>query len=299
MNHYISYFNTSWLSETDGPGKRLVLFLQGCPLDCAWCHSPHSQPSESPLLYFDSLCLGCQRCEEACPQGVHSFINGEHQIQRDQCTKCGSCLEACPQSSEFARGSALALPTRKSDVDTLFEKIRPQLEMLQNEGGITFSGGEPLLQSESLTILAKKCKEAGFHTALETSGIVSLKSIEMIEPFIDTWLFGMRLVTGTSTFTSDYLEKQTRKSLQFITESKNASVIVRIPVIPGYTDTNKYLETARRIISEYSLEHIELLKHNRESSHYYDALNSKASIEYNEHEAVNNYKLVTEFFNIN
>lgn len=299
MNYPISYFSINWLSVTDGPGKRLVLFLQGCPLDCTWCHSPQSQPRQSPLLYFDTLCIHCRRCEEACPKGVHSFIDGQHQIQRDRCIACGSCIAACPRSTESGRGSTLELPTRESDINTLFELIKPQLELLQDVGGITFSGGEPLLQAESLTHLAKKCKEAGFHTALETSGIVPHRSIEMIEPYIDTWLFGMRLVTGTSTYSSAYLEKQTRKSLQFLTGRYNASVIVRIPVIPGYTDTKSYLDTVRGIIREYSVEQIELLKHNRESSHYYNATNSCASVVYNEQEATTSYQSVSDFFNIN
>lgn len=299
MNQPITYFSINWLSETDGPGQRLVLFLQGCPLDCVWCHSPHSQPRQSPLLYFETLCIHCRRCEDTCAQGVHSFIDGQHIIERDRCIECRSCLEACPQSSEFARGSALALPTRESDVDTLFEQIKPQLELLQEVGGITFSGGEPLLQLESLTLFAKKCKEAGFHTALETSGIVPLQSLKMIEPYIDTWLFGMRLVTGTSTHSSLYLEKQTRKALQFLTKIKNASVIVRIPVVPGYTNTNSYLETARGIIREYKIEHLELLQHNRESAHYYNAMDSCTLVEYNEQEAITTYKSVSDFFNIN
>ena len=200
MDHQLSYFHISWLSETDGPGKRVVLFLQGCPLDCAWCHSPHSQPTESPLLFSDLLCTRCRRCEDACKNGVHSFVDKQHITKREQCVKCGNCIEACPQSSFFKPANALSLPTKRCDIDSLFELIKPQLELLRNGGGITFSGGEPLLQAEPLTFLARKCKEAGFNTALETSGIVSLKSIEMIEPYIDTWLFGMRLITGTKTF---------------------------------------------------------------------------------------------------
>jgi len=87
--------------------------------------------------------------------------------------------------------------------------------------------------------------------------------------------------------------------LQFLTGRKNAAIIIRIPVIPGHTNTKKYLETVRQIISEYPIEHIELLQHNRESSHFYNAMNSHASVEYNEPEALTNYKLVSDFFNIN
>jgi len=298
-SHFLSYFHISWLSETDGPGKRMVLFLQGCPLDCVWCHSPHSQPAESPLLYFGSLCIRCHRCEEACVNGVHSFAGQQHLIQRERCVKCGNCIEACPQSSFFKQGNALTLPTKKCDVDSLFEQIKPQLELLRYEGGITFSGGEPLLQAKPLTLLAKKCKEAGFHTALETSGIVSLKSIEMIHPYIDTWLFGMRLVTGTKTIAPSYLEEQTRKALHLLSHEKKSTVIVRIPAIDGYTNTTDYLARVHEIASDCSIKTIEILPHNRESSHYYHAMGISPSVHYEETEANTACQSVTNYFCIN
>ena len=299
MNQQLSYFHINWLSETDGPGKRMVLFLQGCPLDCAWCHSPHSQPAEGPLLFFDSLCIHCHRCGEACVRGVHSFVGQQHIIQRERCIKCGNCIEACPQSSFYKQGNALTLPTKKWDVDSLFELIRPQLELLRDEGGITFSGGEPLLQVEPLTLLAKLCKEAGFHTALETSGIVPLKSIAMILPYIDTWLFGMRLITGTKTIAPGYLEEQTRKALHLLSGGKKSTVIVRIPAIAGYTNTSDYLDRAGEIARDCSVTEIEVLPHNRESSHYYHAMGIIPSVCYEETAADAAYQVVINYFNIN
>jgi len=171
--------------------------------------------------------------------------------------------------------------------------------MLRNEGGITFSGGEPLLQAESLTLLAKKCKAAGFNTALETSGIVPLKSIEMIEPYIDTWLFGMRLITGTKTFTTIYLEEQTRKTLQLLSYKKKSTVIIRIPAIAGYTSTIDYLDRVSEIIRNYSTQGIEVLPHNRESSHYYDAMGKSPPVNYYESEADAAFKVISNYFNIN
>jgi glycyl-radical enzyme activating protein len=299
MNDQLSYFHISWLSETDGPGKRLVLFLQGCPLDCAWCHSPHSQPSESPLLYFDSLCTRCQRCADVCPNGVHSFEEVRHIINRELCVKCGRCIEACPQSSFYKPANALSLPTRKSNIGTLFKFIKPQLEFLRSEGGITFSGGEPLLQVEPLTLLARKCKEMGYHTALETSGIVPLKSIKTIAPYIDTWLFGMRLVTGTSLYTNLYLEEQVRKVFHLLVNEEKASVIVRIPAIYGYTDTPIYLNHVREIIGDFQVTDIEVLSHNKESSHYYSAMGIDSKVGYIEKDANTALQTIVMYFNIN
>jgi pyruvate formate lyase activating enzyme len=173
------------------------------------------------------------------------------------------------------------------------------LELLGDEGGITFSGGEPLLQAKSLTLLAKKCKEAGFHVALETSGIVPLKSIEMIHPYIDTWLFGMRLVTGTKAFARQYLEEQIRKALHLLLNEKKSSVIARIPAISGYTDTDDYLNRVQNIVRDFSIQTIDILQHNRESAHYYHAMGAKPRISYNETDANTTFQIVTNYLNIN
>ncbi len=291
----LSYFNIDWLSENDGPGKRLVLFLQGCHLECIWCHSPHSQPNESPLLYLDSLCKKCQRCKLVCLRDVHHFTESKHTIKRDNCIKCGACIEACPQSSSNCKIGALSLPTRRADVLTLFKSIKPHLELLRNIGGITFSGGEPLLQSKALALLAKECKESGFHTALETSGIVPLPYIQNIFPYIDTWLVGMRLLTGANTLPSINLEKITRGTLNFLTQKPETEIIVRIPVIPGFTTTKSYLNSTKKILQEYKIKNIELLAHNPESSHYYKAIGLPNQIEYNSSKADKNYNYVIDF----
>ncbi|HJW15767.1 MAG TPA: glycyl-radical enzyme activating protein [Flavisolibacter sp.] len=295
--HYLSYFNISWLSETDGPGTRMVLFLQGCHLDCAWCHSPHSQPEKSPLLYFDALCKKCERCKTACKNDVHSFADGKHLLQRDNCIQCGECIKACPQSSPYKQSGALMLPTRRMDIDSLFEMIRPHLEILKGNGGITFSGGEPLLQSDALSELAKKCKESGFHTALETSGIVTLSSIKDVYPFIDTWLIGLRLILGPDTTKNTFLENKTRETLSFLARDLKKEIIARIPVIPGFTTTESYLEKVRKLLLDYPIKKVEFLPHNPESSHYYQAMGLSPRIEYQATEADSKYDYVSNYFN--
>jgi glycyl-radical enzyme activating protein len=299
MDERLSYFNISWYSETDGPGKRLVLFLQGCPLNCVWCHSPHSQLEESPLLYFNTLCQKCRRCETACPNAVHEFREDQHFLNREKCTRCGACVEACPQSSTLNQRGALVLPTRHADVSSLFETLKPHLDLLKNVGGITFSGGEPLRQSAALSQLAKKCKEYGFHTALETSGIVPLSSISLLSPYIDTWLVGMRLVTSADDSNARYLENQTRRTLLFLKQVAGNNVIVRIPVIPGFTTTEAYLTTARQILKDYHITNVEILPFNPETSHYYQAMGLPAQVNYDLSQTGQLFKYVSDFLIIN
>jgi Pyruvate-formate lyase-activating enzyme len=181
------------------------------------------------------------------------------------------------------------------EVNKLFDLLGPQLELLKKDGGITFSGGEPLLQSEALTQLAKLCKEAGYHTALETSGIVPLAAIERIHPFIDTWLLGMRLVTSDDPAERNHLEKYTRQTMNYL---KHSDVLVRIPVIPGFTTTEYYLTLTRQILENYRQAHIEILPMNPETAHYYQAIGQTSEITYDESQAARLYEYVCEFLNI-
>ncbi len=292
----ISIFSITWQSLNDGPGKRLVLFLQGCPLDCKWCHSPHSTPQESPLLFFDSLCAGCTRCGEICPNGVHTFKDGSHQVNRAHCTKCGACVEGCPQSSASRHTGALVLPTQHTTTYTLFETIRPQLELLKKVGGITISGGEPLLQADAAAALANRCKQAGINTALETSGIIDVSKLQKVSPYIDTWMIGLRLTTGHHKGISPSLEHKTRQTLSYLTSSTRSKIIVRIPIIPGYTTTPPYLQAVRRIVSDFSLTNIELLPQNPEGDHYYRATGIRPLVGYSKQLADESYQKVAHFF---
>ena len=131
----------------DGPGNRVVLYLQGCHLRCPWCHSPHSwDMKSSPLLFLEKKCTLCGQCVKACPQGVHRIENRKHFIDRSKCTKCGKCITACPNSIANSMDGALSLPTTEIPVEELYSKIKPQLDMFKRNGGITLSGGEALLQ---------------------------------------------------------------------------------------------------------------------------------------------------------
>ncbi|SDB85676.1 glycyl-radical enzyme activating protein [Williamwhitmania taraxaci] len=294
----ISYFNISWLSEFDGPGKRIVVYLQGCQLDCAWCHSPQSQPSKSPLLFFNQFCIGCHRCESACKNNGHIFVNGGHFINRQHCTGCGSCVEACPNSSCNRNTGALQLPTKKVEVSSLFKMLKPQLELVKNSGGITFSGGEPLLQSGALAMLAKLCKDMGIHTAVETSGIVEIADADKLLPYVDTWLVGFRLHQGINKEPSPEMESITYKFLSHISKKEGIEIIGRIPVIPGYTNNDDYLTKVKELMDEFPVNRLELLPHNPESAHYYKAMGIKPIIPYNKELAESTYRYMKESLEI-
>lgn len=262
----VRYFDISWLSHYDGPGQRVVVFLQGCHLRCPWCHSPHSQASEAPLLFSRTRCSLCRCCEKVCAQSVHRISGERHDLYRKNCIHCGKCIDACPVSDPRRFGGALYLPTKEISVDELWELIYPQVNILRKIGGITFSGGEALLQVHALKQLLLLCKEKGIHTAIETSGTLPVHYISEVIDLVDCWLFGLRP-------TPFYIPPDVHlidDNLAFLSE-KSGRVIVRTPIIKGITDLSESLEGIALYMQTYQLSQIQLLPFNRGTPHYYDA----------------------------
>ena len=117
----IRYFDIDWSSDMDGPGTRVVLFLQGCHLDCAWCHLPHSRPRSAPLMFLDSQCLRCGACQGACELDIHEVGPDRHILNEpERCNACGACIRCCPSQR------ALLLPTRLASGKELYRLLSPQ-----------------------------------------------------------------------------------------------------------------------------------------------------------------------------
>ena len=269
----VRYFDISWQSGVDGPGWRVVLFLQGCHLRCPWCHSPHSRENKSPLIYFENRCIHCGACIEACPTNAHFLENGKHQIDRSRCKGCGICIEHCPVSrkDEWKTG-ALGFAGTVIEVKALFQLLEPQLELLKNIGGLTVSGGEPLLQPEALRELLELCRSRGFHTAVETSASLPRKNILSLLKLVDRWLIGLRPVkkkNNTIGNTGDW--ELIIKNLEFLASRCRDKITIRTPIIPGYTDTKNCLGKIAAVMKANRLTAIEILPYNPHSQHYYEA----------------------------
>lgn len=283
----IRYFDIAWRSRYDGPGQRVVVFLQGCSLRCPWCHSPHSRESESPLLFFAARCCRCGRCEAICPQSVHRIGAASHELRRERCRRCGKCVEACLLSSRDRLSGALALPTRELTIGELWELLYPQLDVLRAIGGMTVSGGEPLLQSQSLRELFHLCHASDIHTAVETCGAVPLRCIEDVIGLVDCWLFGLRP-------TPDFVP-QVEDNLAALT-ARGSRVIVRTPIIAGITDLPISLDKIAKTMQTRRLREIELLPCHEGVSHYYDASGKQCPLGSEAIPSVERLDAVREYF---
>lgn len=167
----------------DGPGVRTTVFLKGCPLRCAWCHNAETQRPETEILFYESKCIQCGACT-LCSAGTHIF-DGKHSYCRSSCKSCGACAEVCPTG-------ALELCGKEYAVGELLEIVERDRAFYGVSGGVTLSGGEPLLQYREAELFLQMCKEHHIHTAVETCGHFSPDILGDIVRWTDLFLWDVK-----------------------------------------------------------------------------------------------------------
>ncbi|MDD3242763.1 MAG: glycyl-radical enzyme activating protein [Eubacteriales bacterium] len=170
----------------DGPGIRTTVFFKGCDNRCPWCHNPESLSGRPQIKYLPANCIGDGACVAACPRGAHSLAQGAHRYDPTLCTACGACAEVC-----YA-GAMVRVGYEASPQDILQAALRDVPFYQTSGGGVTFSGGEPLLQSDFLAQCLRLCRQAGLHTAVETALNVPPEALEPILPLADLFLCDLK-----------------------------------------------------------------------------------------------------------
>lgn len=218
------------LTLHDGPGLRTTVFLKGCPLQCRWCHNPELISGAPRLLFHESLCSLCKECVRVCPAGVHSFAGCQHDIAREHCTVCGKCVEGCLQG-------ALTVCGVEQTAEKVYETVRQdELFYRTSGGGVTVSGGEPLLCPEFVERLFTLAKRDGVSTALDTCGHVPFAAFSKVLPVTDLILYdlkGMDAALHKANTGSD-----NRLILENLARLGHTAVPleIRMPVVPGLND---------------------------------------------------------------
>ena len=230
------------MSTEDGPGLRTTVFFKGCPLACAWCHNPESISPKSHVEWLGVRCIGCRTCEAVCPQkGIWLDETGVH--TSENCEACGTCTRECPTG-------ALELKGIDYGIDELFDIVMKDRAYWGESGGVTLSGGEVTLQwKEALPLLAK-FKEAGVHTAVDTSGLAKREVFEALMPVTDLFLYDLKLIDPEEhrRFTScdnDLI----LANFEYLIEH-GANIWVRTPIIPGATDTDENIKGIASVVRD-------------------------------------------------
>jgi pyruvate formate lyase activating enzyme len=241
-------FEIQKMSTEDGPGIRTTVFFKLCPLRCLWCHNPESIFKEPSIQWFKVKCIGCKTCVEACPEHALKLDKKGIHINRSKCRCCGTCTDECPATALRKLGEHRGL-------DVIFHEVeKDKIYYEKSKGGVTVSGGEPTLQSDFLKKFLKKCKDAGFHTALDTCGYASREILESLLPYVDLILYDLKEIdpakhkdcTGVSN------EKILENAIWLIDdlEHMGKKMWIRTPLIPGFTATDENVRGIGNFIVE-------------------------------------------------
>ena len=226
----VRVFDIQRFSVHDGPGIRTTVFLKGCPLRCRWCQNPESMAPGPELLFYPDLCAGCGACAEACPRWDETV---GPVARPEACSACGACAEVCPTGARRIAG-------REMSPDAVVEAGMRDVPFYGEQGGVTFGGGEPLLQWSGLSRIAQRLRSRGVHVAVDTSGFVSPAVVEAVSAAVDLVLVDLKLMTPEKH--RAWTGRDNARILHAIrmwSAAMPGQVWVTTPVIPGVHDARE------------------------------------------------------------
>lgn len=258
-------FDIQRYSIHDGSGIRTVVFFMGCPLRCKWCANPESWEDKPLLFYVKSRCIGCGTCTALCPNGETSPQEDHIRVCRENCTGGYDWVRECPTGALSVKGTEM-------EVGEILEEIRKDKVFYERSGGgVTFSGGEPLLHTEFILELLKACKAEGIETAVETTGFVKKEDLLRVQPYVDLFLYDIKSMD------TEVHRKWTGQGNEKILENlralakTGADIMVRTPLIPGVNDSKEEICKIMDLLKECGIGKYNVLPFHQYGSGKYEA----------------------------
>ncbi len=234
MMHTGLVFNVQRFSVHDGPGVRTTVFMKGCPLSCAWCHNPESQSAAPSFVRLAQRCMRCGRCSDA--ELSNPVVEG-----RDDCD-----VEACPTG-------ALQRVGERTDIDTLVSAVlRDRVFFEESHGGVTISGGEPLVQAPFVTELLRRLRAEGVHTALDTCGDGPWEYLRDAAAHADLVLFDLKLMDSARHAAATGVDNTRILSNLTALTRVHQNIRIRIPIIPAVNDDDENIDATATFLGTLS-----------------------------------------------
>ena len=256
---HANVFDIKKFSIYDGPGIRTTIFFKGCDLSCKWCQNPEGYSAKIELYYDKNKCINCNSCLTVCSIGkINKSISSRFSNEIKCLNGCSKCYDVCPSGAIYEIGKSY-------EVDELVRITLEDLEFYKaSEGGVTLSGGEPLLQIDFIEKFLKKLKKYKVNTIIETAGFVEWDNFCRIINYTDIFYFDLKIINKYEHI--EYTEQSNElilNNLLKLSREKN-KIVIRIPLIPGITDTDENLINIINFIKDNKLEKydIELLPYN-------------------------------------
>jgi len=239
-------FDIKHFAINDGPGIRTTFFFKGCPLSCVWCHNPESISPKVQKLYTKSKCIGSLKCIEVCPNNALTLTKDGIKTDWNKCKLCGLCAEVCPTKAIEMSGKLILA----KEILEIAENERPFYE--ESGGGVTFSGGEPLMHSKFLLPILKELGKRKIHRVIDTTGFALRNTLEKIAKHTDIFLYDLKLIDSEKhlKFTGQRNEVII-SNLKWLATS-GAEIIIRIPLIKGVNTSKKCIGKMAKLVSSLS-----------------------------------------------
>jgi pyruvate formate lyase activating enzyme len=245
-------FNIMRFCLHDGPGIRTTVFFKGCPLCCWWCHNPEGRTSQPDLMFFENRCVLCGECLETCPHGA--IVQEDHVMRTTEaCRACGACVDACAAGARELAGHWMTV------AEVLDEIEKDRLFWDESGGGVTFSGGEPLLQPIFLESLLDRCRTRDIHTAVETCGYAQRDLLLRIASKVDLFLFDLKLLDSERHRANTGRGNESILANLRTLVQDGRDVIVRYPVIPEVNGDEANVKQMIELLRPLGLRRIHLL----------------------------------------